>query len=158
MSFFNNIGDKISGASNVLANKTKNIGQVMDLESKINSCQKQLTEDFSKLGLFVYENNFKIDNAEYESMINKIHVVRNTIAEAQQKINELKSQKVCPYCGNVLEGSPTFCTYCGKALNVTVVEIPKQFCPKCGNETEPGTTFCTKCGTNLEAYKSGGIN
>ena len=158
MGFFNNLGDKISGAGNVLANKTKNMGQVMDLESKISSCQKQLTEDFSKLGLFVYENNFKIDNPEYESMINRIHMVRNTIAEAQQKIAELKTQKVCPYCGNVLDGSPTFCTSCGKALNVTVVELPKQFCPKCGSEVENGSTFCTKCGTNLESFKPGGTN
>ena len=151
MSFINNLSDKLNGAGNAIANKTRNMGQVMDLESKISGYQKQLTEEFGKLGLFVYENNFEIDNQEYKDQINQIHSIRNAIAEAQGRIKELKEQKICPYCGKVLEGTPAFCSFCGKALNVTMVDIPKKFCPKCGTEVDIHSAFCTKCGCNIAA-------
>lgn len=83
MGFIDNLSDKLNGAGNAIANKTRSMSQVMDLESKISSYQKQLTEEFGKLGLFVYENNFEIDNQDYKNQINQIHSIRNAIAEAQ---------------------------------------------------------------------------
>jgi hypothetical protein len=57
---------------------------------------------------------------------------------AKQPVSHLTSQKECPYCHAVVDGSSTFCGSCGKRI--------QKICPHCGAAVNNDDMFCKNCG------------
>lgn len=61
----------------------------------------------------------------------------------------------CPACGNVIAEGQSFCTKCGKKLEIAQqmeekVEKPEErICPRCGSVLREGAVFCDNCGTRI---------
>ena len=56
----------------------------------------------------------------------------------KQPVSHLTSQKECPYCHAVVDGSSTFCGSCGKRI--------QKICPHCGAAVNNDDMFCKNCG------------
>lgn len=64
-----------------------------------------------------------------------------------------KHKKICPHCGNKLDGSPAFCPFCGKSTTDTRTpdtRTPREnLCPYCESILPAGVAFCPACGKRV---------
>lgn len=62
---------------------------------------------------------------------------------------------ICQHCNKQIEDGIKFCTYCGKKIEVPIIEsltpiIRKNVCKTCGYQLDVNMKFCVKCGTRTE--------
>lgn len=151
MAFFENLGQKISSAGQNVAQQTKNLTEVTRLNSQISSLEKQITELYTAIGRACYETSKDAPSVAAEE-IGKVTVLLGQIAEAQERIKEIKGVGKCPQCGADVPQGAQFCSACGCKIEQPKPDKPAQpVCSSCGAALEPGSLFCTNCGHKVEA-------
>ena len=151
MAFFENLGQKISSAGQNVAQQTKNLTEVTRLNSQVSSLEKQITELYTAIGRAYYEAS-KDAPAIAAEEVQKVNEMFAQIAEAKERIKEIRGVGKCPQCGADVPQGAQFCSACGcKIEQPKPEEKPgKPVCSNCGAVLEPGSLFCTSCGHKVE--------
>ena len=99
MGFFDELGKKISDASQDVMQKGKEMADTAKFNSMIHDEEKKITAVYSKIGKKYFED-FKNAPAEgFKEFVDEIHAAQAKIVEIQEKLNALKNE------GKVAEGA-----------------------------------------------------
>ena len=117
MSFFNELGKKLSQAGQDAAQQTKMFAETTKISSYISDEEKRIDDLYKQIGKSYFEANRNNGSDIYAAQIAEIVNSQNKILEYQQQIRDIKGIKNCPNCGAELNKNSGFCSSCG--YNVT---------------------------------------
>jgi|GEM_PF-241405 len=152
MAFFDEIGRKIVQVGTDAYAKTKDVTDIVKINSMISEQQKVLNQYYMDLGKKYYDsaNVDEISVPDQLELFKKIHETIAAIGVYNEQIKALKGVEKCPYCnGDIVAGSQ-FCSHCGNKIVKT--ERPK--CSVCGAPLENDALFCTNCGAKVDVTES----
>lgn len=153
MDFFEQLGKKISDASQNVAQQTKNFADTTKLNSAISDKEKKISSLFLSLGQAYYEGHKDDAGAEQKEIIDEINGLYAEIADNKEQIKQIKGVEKCPKCGADVPLNSTFCSVCGTKIERAVEEKKEEIgrkCPKCGATVADGDSFCNACGTKVD--------
>ncbi len=149
MAFFDEIGKKIVQVGNDVYGKTKDVTDIVKINSLISEHQKTLDQYFRLLGK-KYFDSVDVQNITDSDELVLFEKISNTIGlidSYNEKIKTLKGIEKCPICNGDIVPDSQFCSHCGN--KIVKNENPK--CSKCGNILSEDALFCTNCGTKIES-------
>ena len=104
MGFFDELGKKISGASQEVVQKGKEMADTAKFNSMIHDEEKKITAVYGKIGKKYFED-FKNAPAEgFKELVDEIYAAQAKIAEFQEKLKALK-EDVTEKVENAAEGA-----------------------------------------------------
>lgn len=155
MSFFNQIGKKITHVSQSAVQKTKNMTEIAKLNSAISDAEKAITDNYTAIGKLYMLRHSDDYEAEFAAMVTAIKDLETKMVEYREQIASIKGIVRCDKCGCELPGNAAFCSSCG--AEVIRPEAPAEnviHCKGCGAVIENDVRFCTACGTPVEQVES----
>ncbi|SKC82987.1 zinc ribbon domain-containing protein [Maledivibacter halophilus] len=144
--------------------KAKLMIEINKFKIQISQNQKEIDEEFRKIGETVFEL-FKEGNTEElpEGIIESCNAClskQEKNKELELEIRKLKNEKNCPKCGNTVKLDVKYCPSCGNKLevieeenNLESQEKPSEItvkCNKCQTENEENAKFCCNCGESID--------
>lgn len=158
MAFFERLGKRITDTSQGVAQKTKDLTEVIRLNNAISEKEKKILQLYQELGQAYFEGHRHDLDSDVQPMIDQLNQLHEEIVFAQEEIKQLKGVQKCPSCGAEIPMHATFCNACGAKI------IPEQeygqedvaasrVCPVCGRPAKASSLFCTHCGTKLDEEK-----
>ena len=153
MAFFDEVGRKLSQASQDAIQKTKDMADITKYNSAISNEEKVISDLYNQLGKVYYETCEDRNNA-YASYFQAIDASFARIDEMKKMIQMLRSVVPCPKCGAEMKREAIFCNICGaempKTQFNTVQPVSNRVCSNCGNAVADGVNFCMICGTPVQ--------
>ena len=172
MAFFDKLGETISAASSTVAQKTKEMTEINNLNRQISTNESLIQNTYLEIGKACFETNRNNSESPYYNLCKTIENSQVAIAGFQEQIRTLKGSSLCPNCGTQLPKESVFCQSCGYQVTTTTASAAQQtgaentqgvqpvqnvqpvqpipvasnFCVGCGSEMQEGTAFCTNCG------------
>lgn len=147
MAFFEQIGKKISDASQGVATQTKNFAETTRLSGAISDNEKKIGRLYADLGKAYYDAHAHDAEAEQRQIIEEINALFADIEAKKEEIKQIKGVTKCPNCGADIPLNAVFCSSCGHKAD----EVPVgKTCTNCGAEIPAGDRFCSACGTPVE--------
>ncbi len=155
MSFFDELGKKISDASRNAVEKTKDIAEITRLNSVIKENESQIDTLYTELGEAYYKSHCGDKTGEFADEIKKISALIEDTERNRKSVLELKGLEKCPYCGEEFPADETQCPECGKTVPRTAKKIndgdgDRLICSVCGYHMRLGSNFCIMCGTPVK--------
>lgn len=140
MSFFEELGNKVSQAGNKLAEAAKNSSQTTQLENDIRGMQAEIDGCLHQMGSMLYyeKKNPEAPKPDYDPIIAHIDRLSNQLNWAIQENDRLHGIVRCPQCRNAVAAGTPFCPNCGSALPVP--NMPPQGFPG-GPQQAPQQSF-----------------
>lgn len=153
MSFFEQLGKRITDAGQGVAQQTKNFADVTRLNSEISDKEKQIIQLYQSIGQRYYEQNKEAPAPEHQPDVAAIQALFAEIAQRKEEIKQIKGVVKCPNCGADVPAQAQFCNSCGAKMEpAQPAEVPAgevQTCPACGAVLGKDNMFCTHCGAKL---------
>lgn len=113
MSFFNELGKKLSKAGQEAAQQTKIFAETTKISSYISDEEKKIDDLYKQIGKSYFEANRNNSSDIYAAQMSEIVEAQNKILDYQQQIRDIKGIKNCPNCGAELDKKSGFCSTCG---------------------------------------------
>lgn len=153
MPFFEKIGKTLSDAGQNVAQQTKNIADITQLNNAIAEREKQIENLYRSLGESYYEKHRNESSADDFEKIAEINALKNEIVLSQEKIKQIKGVTKCEACGADVPLDAAFCNACGAKVVRVAIERAELgvscVCPVCHASVESGNAFCTQCGAKI---------
>lgn len=147
MTFFDEIGRKITQTGQEAYSKTKDMAEFVRYNSIISEEEKLLSKYYESLGRAYYNKIIQQSDAinDFSEITNSILNSLSKISEFQERIKQLKGIKKCTNCGADVPNGAAFCIKCG----TKVVSDLGACCKKCGAKLPENASFCTSCGSKI---------
>ena len=155
MAFFDQLGQKLTQTSQGAVKKTKDMAEVVRLNSAISEETKKIEAAYREIGRLYCEQCTGQDDPVFQTAVAEVRRAETSIREMRDTISHLKGVQACPNCGTELSAGAVFCPNCGAkqpeppAPPVEPVQEVTAVCPNCGTEMPMGMSFCTNCGSRL---------
>lgn len=139
MTFFDELGKKLSAAAGTAADKAKDLGEITKLKTQILGVQSDINSSLLELGRKVYEQEKRNPESAYAADCTAITGLHEQVESLRARIALVKSD----------DTSDDDCI-------INTEEAPAEEstasvkCTACGEPTQPGAAFCTKCGAKLQ--------
>ena len=91
MGFFDELGKKISGASQEVVQKGKEMADTAKFNSMIHDEEKKITAVYGKIGKKYFEDFQNAPAEGFKDFVDEIHAAQAKIAEIQEKLKALKA-------------------------------------------------------------------
>lgn len=91
MGFFDELGKKISDASQDMMQKGKDFADTTKLNSQIHDEERKISAVYTKIGKKYFEEFHQAAGAGYQDFVDEIHASQAKISEYQDKLNALKA-------------------------------------------------------------------
>lgn len=155
MSFFEQLGKRISDAGQGVAQQTKNLAEAARLNGMISDAEKQIEQLFLTLGQSYYQKHKDDPAAENREILDRVGTLYGDIARYQESVSKIKGMGVCPSCGAAVPPQAAFCNACGAKIAQDPPEAPpapegQRLCPHCQTPIVEGNLFCVGCGAKIE--------
>lgn len=155
MSFFDDLGKKISSASQEAIAKTKDFADIAKLNSNISDEERKMNLAYIEIGKTYFNNHMNDFEDCYTAHFTAINEAKVKIEEFEKQISEIKGVVKCPKCGAEVPKTATVCPTCNAEI-VNEVKVPcevvednEKKCPQCGEVVNNDAAFCMKCGAKL---------
>lgn len=158
MAFFEDVGKKITQASQSTLQKTKDVADVVKLNSQIAEEEKLIQTNYTQIGKLYASLHREEPEESFAEMITAIVESENKIAAYTKQIQDIKGVQRCAKCGAEVARGTAFCSSCGAPMPVVQpVDNDEMIqCKNCGTMVKKGTRFCSSCGKSIELdYASG---
>ena len=141
MSFFNDLGKKISDASQGAVAKTKDFTDVKKLNMAIREEERKVEDGYIVLGKAYFDAHKENGDDSFKDQIATIEESLNKIKKLERQIGEIKGIRKCPNCGLEVTKEAAFCSACGTAIPVPepVEEAVEETVEEVAEETVEGT-------------------
>ena len=141
MSFWEELGQRITQGSQDALQKTKAIAGVMSMNADISDSKRKIRDLCEELGRTLVEDAFadlnagrirelleaddadslkrEIDFKDWKEVLTKVMYIRSeeeVIAINEEKIREYKEEERCPSCGRKVSKNMAFCPDCGAKI------------------------------------------
>lgn len=135
MPFFDNIGKRISDAGQNVAQQTKNLADITQLNGSISEKQKEIQRLYLSIGESYYETHKNDAEAEESEKIQQINALFSEISQCREKIEQIRIS-----------------AQTAKSERATQPQAPVEgnLCPKCGCVVPEGNLFCSQCGNKMQ--------
>lgn len=154
MGFFDDLGKKVSDAGQKTVQKTKDVSEIMRINSLVSHAENRLNATYIQIGQ-LYMKQYGADGEEaFASLVASAKNMEAEIQRYREQIQNLKGIRSCPQCGAAVQKDGAFCTACGFAMpkvEVKPVDEEGVVCAKCGNIVKVNTRFCTSCGQPISS-------
>lgn len=90
MDFFEKIGDTLTDKGKEAVDKAKELAEIANLKSQINTCEDIVKRNYMEIGKIYYEQYGDMPEAPFEKACRTIKNAKNGIEELQQKVAEKK--------------------------------------------------------------------
>lgn len=160
MSFFDELGRKITDAGKAASEKAKDLAEVTHLNSVIKEKQAQADALTAELGEAYFNAHVNDKNCEFYDKVDEIDKLKKAIDDCRSSILEIKGLVECPFCGTQFDADENCCPNCGKAIPRRAQSVvsgsgeEKLVCAVCGYHMRPGSNFCIMCGTPVKKEDS----
>ena len=153
MAFFEQIGKKLTDAGQNVAQQTKNLADITQLNSAISEKERNIAQLCSELGRAYYEAHKTDEGCEFAQLTARISALYTEIAENRDKIAQIKGVVKCGSCGAEVVANASFCNACGaKVVRPEPPAAPAgRVCPSCGCAVGAESAICNQCGANIAA-------
>lgn len=148
MAFFDDIGKKLSQATQATAQKAKELADVSRINGAISDEEKKINNNYYQIGKLYVAMHSDDHEADFAGFISSVKESERKITEYRSQIQEIKGVTRCEKCGAEVAMNMAFCSSCGSP-------IPKNSsnqggnlikCIGCGQEISKDLRFCTSCG------------
>lgn len=92
MGFFDDLGKKLSDASQDVMQKGKEMADTAKFNAQIHDEEKKISAVYSKIGKKYFEVFENAPSEDFKAFIDEIHAAQAKIAEIQEKLNALKNE------------------------------------------------------------------
>lgn len=116
MGFFDDVKDTVVNTGREVGSKAKELAEVTKLKNSIAAQERKIKEQYEAIGKLYVENHGEEPEAIFKDAISAIRSAKMIIAQKQEELNQLKSVKICPACGAVIEEESSFCSKCGAKI------------------------------------------
>lgn len=137
MSFFDDLGKKLSQAGQTAAQKTKEIAETAKLNSQISDEEKKINEYYLQIGKLYVSLHDENHEADFDELIGNLHESENKVKECRQQIKDIKGVVVCEKCGAEVSSGSAFCSTCGAPMPVVT---PAEEAAEANEEAAPGSS------------------
>ncbi len=120
---------KLKTGAGKVAHEADKTAHIKRIEMQIGSTNKQIEDQYQKLGEIIYDARVKgePEDPEVANIQTKITDLKQLIAAKEQEIKDIKEDKV-----------------------VTPTAAPgKKFCTSCGKENDAAVKLCAECGAKM---------
>lgn len=124
MTFFDDLGKKLTQAGQDVAQQTKIFAETTRLNSCISDEEKQIESLYRQIGKQYFEENKDNASASYRDLILNIRDAQDRIAQYGEQVRQVRGVKLCPSCGAEVAIQSAFCNVCGVNIPVPVSENP----------------------------------
>ena len=104
MSFFDDLGKKLSQAGQTAVQKTKEMADIAKLNSAISDEEKRIDDNYLQIGKL------------YVSLHDAEHEAEGKIKGYRQQIKDIKGIVKCEKCGAEVSKDAAFCSACGAPM------------------------------------------
>ena len=147
MSFFEQIGKKLSDAGQGAAAQTRSFAEITRLNSAISDREKKLEALYRAIGEAYYRAHKNDASPECAPEMAAANELSSQIAADRERIKVLRGIVSCPQCGADIPSGAQFCSVCGHKMPLPA---PKpDTCVQCGAPLSPGALFCSVCGQRV---------
>lgn len=150
MAFFDNLGKKITQASQSAVQKTKGITDIAKINAIISDEEKKINNNYSRLGKLYVAVHYSDSEPDFAEIVSDIKNSEQKIVELRQQIQDIKGIVLCEKCGAEVPNTDAFCSSCGNPMPKHKVPENLVRCVKCNNMVANDIRFCTKCGSPME--------
>ena len=157
MTFFKQIGKRITNVGQDVAQQTRNLTDMTRLNAKIAEKKEEMSQLLFEMGHDYYQKHRKDTDCEEQDYVERLNALFLEIMKYQDEVELLKASNTCKACGARLAEGASFCMNCGARLGANESEernaeneITVRKCPACGAEAEDEDMFCTMCGAKLD--------
>lgn len=152
MGLLDDFGKKVSDAGQKTLQKTKEMSEVVRINSLISQNESRLNNLYYQIGkLYVSVHGNEREEA-FSEMIDSVAEMEQQISGYRKQIQDIKGVQRCEKCGAEVPIGVAFCSACGAAMpkmETTTNSDDLVQCPECGAKVEKGMRFCTTCGRTL---------
>lgn len=157
MAFLDQLSSKLSQTSQTAVQKTKDMAEIMRLNSQISEQERKIEQNYREIGKLYYENFADKDVELFRTLVAEIKGAEGDVCEMKANLLRLKGTQPCPVCGANQPAGSVFCNSCGAKMPDAPAAAAKPLdadgipCRSCGAIMSKDTIFCTNCGSKLEA-------
>lgn len=146
MAFFDDLGKKISQASQSVVQKTQGLSEVSRLNSVIDEAEKQVENSYLQIGKLYVAMHAADFEPDFAGMVNTIREAEARIRDSKEQIQRIKGFVRCEKCGEFVDNTAAFCSTCGEAMPRRLLDENTIRCTSCGQLVPKDMRFCTFCG------------
>lgn len=168
MGFLEGIGKRVADAGQKTVQKTKEMSDVLRLESLASKEEARAEQIYSQIGRLYLELHADSFEPDFADLVGAVQEAELNIQTYRQQVEEVKNSRAreeaaavqagaagmmkCPSCGADIPEGGAFCTSCGKPVpQPETDEAPrKRFCTVCGALLASDAVFCESCGTKAQ--------
>ena len=154
MAFFAQLGKRLTDAGQSVAQQTKNLADVTQLNSAISDREKRISQLYLNIGQLYYEGHKGDLSAEHREIIEEIDALYAEIVQNREKIKQIKGVVKCPNCGADVPLNAAFCNGCGAKIerseSASGITGAQRYCPACHAVVDSEDSFCNNCGAKID--------
>lgn len=118
MAFFDELTKGIKATSQTVAQKTKEIGETVQIKSQMNTEKETIARLYESIGKQVFELANEEAEEKFASEFASIRSAMNKIAELKSVLADMDGCVICPKCGEKIDKASRFCMKCGAPVEV----------------------------------------
>lgn len=89
-SFMSKIGETISAKGKEVSDKAKDLAEIANLKSQINTCEDVVRKNYMEIGKRYFELHGTEPDEDYEEQCRAVRNAQSGIEELEEKIKEIK--------------------------------------------------------------------
>ena len=123
MAFFNDLTRGLKVTGQTVAQKTKEIGETVQIKSQINTEKETITRLYAAIGKQIFESGNEEAEKKFFTEFASINKAMSKIAELEASLTGMDGCIFCSECGARIDKNSKFCMKCGAAVDVTKVKL-----------------------------------
>lgn len=123
MAFLDEIGKTLTDMGKDAAQRAKEVAEVLQLKTQINSEKARIRELYIAIGKIYFEQHQGEPEEQFMDTFTEIQNALGNISELEARISKIDGSKVCTSCGAVIDQDAAFCSKCGASAVVTNQEL-----------------------------------
>lgn len=116
MGFLDNLTEKITQGTEIVAKKAKEVSEVAALTATVEKEKLYVEKLYNELGKKCYELYKEELRSRFPEEVEKIDSSMAKIDESKEKIKASKGTRTCPGCGKEVDKETNFCPACGAVI------------------------------------------
>ena len=123
MAFLNDLSRGLKVTGQTVAQKTKEIGETVQIKSQINTEKETITRLYAVIGKQIFESANEEAEKKFFTEFGSIRKAMNKIAELEASLTGMDGCIFCSECGARIDKNSKFCMKCGAAVDVNKVKL-----------------------------------
>ena len=123
MAFLNDLSRGLKVTGQTVAQKTKEIGETVQIKSQINTEKETITRLYAVIGKQIFESANEEAEKKFFTEFGSIRKAMNKIEELEASLTGMDGCIFCSECGARIDKNSKFCMKCGAAVDVNKVKL-----------------------------------